>query len=205
MSSPENLDYFLPPSPEFSSNKIGVVILLVNGNGKLLFGLQRNNTSRGNKGEYGVMGESCEDGEELIDTLRFGLMEELGASSEMRRNIRWTGVLEDHDLGETVFLDDIKDGQERRVLAHVFVLRWSGGNHQLPPKYNYPIGVDHDFKALGWRDLKGIKELSLRKGMLNVFERANGNLENKIEQIAKMTKKDLVPFIPAEYMQMKRK
>ncbi|MGD0523190.1 MAG: NUDIX hydrolase [Candidatus Microgenomates bacterium] len=78
--------------PELGINKVGVVILIFDGKGKLFTLKERNNKAETGKvaGQIGIPCETSEKGESFGVTFRRGLREELGVNGKLREYFDWS-------------------------------------------------------------------------------------------------------------------
>lgn len=138
--------------------KVGVVVFIANDEGEILL-LQENTskTSTGKYGgEYGVLCETSNDGEDWIRTMMRGLEEELGVNAQKANEL----LRIDPDntfLGEGLFVEG--------VLARVCIVSWVGSKKEA-----LKLSGDGEVKVVGWERTENLAPFNLRRGVRNILD-----------------------------------
>ncbi|MBI2268312.1 MAG: NUDIX hydrolase [Candidatus Blackburnbacteria bacterium] len=155
--------------------KIGAVLFIVNNQGEMLL-VQENrvhDTDGGQIGNFSVVCETAERGEDWASNVIRGIQEELGP--EVLANGHLAVNPDKCFLGESVFGPG--------VLARVVILHYTGEPNSL-------IGTsgDGEVVAVGWRKPQELLEYPLRPGVKKILEGCiiDGSFENLISPTNKL-------------------
>lgn len=151
----------ITPSGEIKERylKVGVVAFILNEKGEVL--VVRENfggeITKKNAGEFGVLSETSQEGENWQQTLMRGLQEELGLTSD---KIKDSFIFNPNYcfLGETVFVEG--------VLARVVVIGCRGDIFTKGQ-----VGNVGEVSVIGWERPEQLLSYPLRIGVRNVLER----------------------------------
>jgi len=149
--------------------KVGVVIFLVNSEGKILL-VQEHSENPNTGKESGTLGVICEtsrEGERWEETVVRGLSEELGIDPGVEKEVFMIDP-EGCFLGETLFIEG--------VLARVIVIHWRGDDREL-----FSAKGDGEISIVGWERPAFLisSPLKIRRGVEKVIQEclAGGLLE----------------------------
>jgi len=145
--------------------KHGVAVFVFNRDGEVLL-VQENtpNPSTGKKsGDYSVLCETSEEGEDWSETVIRAFKEELGITpEESGKNLKIDPNF--CFLGESLFVEG--------VLARVVAVYWTEDKNSLLKT----VG-DGEIKVVGWEDVDRLNLYNLRPGVKNVLDAClNANL-----------------------------